>query len=131
MWSDVSKFPDLHRYEDAVSGTEYEVLLIPESPTKMRNPAGYENPVLGILYDGERWSYAQMARWSGKVGFCHSATSWKDRISGIHVSKSFGDGQVPDVEVDWRSATQIVRGKRKSFFQGFVNSEVEEWDVSQ
>ncbi len=129
-WTDISKFPELHRYEDAVGGTEYEVLLIPESPRKVRNPARFENPVLGILFDGDRWSYAQLGRWSGKVGFCHSATSWKDRISGVNVSKSFGDGQMPDVEVDWRSATQIVRGKRKSFFQGFVNSDVEEWDVS-
>lgn len=131
-WSEVSTFPDLRRYEDAVSGTEQEVLLIPESPQIITKPNGYAVNVLGFLYDGDLWSYAELGRWSGKVGFCHSANSWKDRMSGEHVKNaSFGDGPPPNIEVDWRSATQIVRGKPKSYFKGFVDSEVEEWGPPQ
>ncbi len=128
-WDDVSDFPEYHRYQDAVSGSSDEVLLIPESPKIMKNPKGYDVNILGLLYDGQLWSYAELGRWSGKVGFCHSAHSWRDRMSGEDVDKSSGDGRSPNIENDWRAATQNVKGKKVTFFQGFVNSPVEEWDT--
>ena len=128
-WSDVAKFPDLHRYEDAVRGTKHEVLLIPEFPRAIKKPNGYMVNVLGFLYDGELWSYAELGKWAGKPGFCHSGNSWKDRMSGESVkNSSSGDGPAPKIEVDWRSAAQIVKGKRKSYFKAFNDSEVDEWD---
>ena len=127
-WSDVPRFPELTRYEDAVSGKSLEVLLIPDTPRSIQNDRGYSDSILGFLYDGNMWSYAELGRWSGRVGFCHSANSWKDRMSGENVQKSMGDGQKPNIEVDWRSAEQIVRGKRVSFFKGSVNAEIEEWE---
>ena len=130
-WSDVDKFGDLHRYEDAVRGTEQEVLLIPESPKAIKKPNGFTVNVLGFLYDGDLWSHAELGRWTGKAGFCHSGNSWKDRMSGESVkNSSSGDGPPPNIQVDWRSATQIVNGKRKSYFKGFSDSEVEEWGSS-
>ena len=129
-WDDVRTFKELQRYEDAVSGTNYEVLLIPKSPVKLKNRKGYVFSTLGYLYDKEVWSYAELGRWSGNVGFCHSAKSWRDRMSGEDLKKSSGDGRAPNVEMDWLSATQIARGKRVTFFQGFINSEIEEWDAS-
>ena len=130
QWEDVQNFSELTKYEDAVRDSSFEVLLIPESPRNIKNQRGYQTSVLGFLYDGNMWSYADLARWSGRVGFCHSGNSWKDRISGVRVQSSMGDGQRPDVEVDWRSATQTVRGKRVVFFKAFSDSEVEEWDPS-
>ena len=130
-WEDVCRFPELTRYQDAVDGTSGEVLLIPESPRKEPNPRGYDTSVLGFLYDAEKWSYAELGRWSGRVGFCHSANSWRDRISGADVNKSSGDGRYPDIDVDWLSAQSIAKGKRVSFFQGFNNSEMETWESSE
>ena len=134
-WEDIPHFPELARYENAVEGTSSEVLLIPGSPRKVQRPSrqaqerkGFDTSVLGFLYDREKWSYAELGRWSGRVGFCHSANSWKDRISGEDTDKSFGDGGTPDIDMDWRYAQNIVRGKRVSFFQGFINSEVEMWE---
>ena len=130
-WSEVSTLPDLHRCEDAVRGTEQEVLLIPESPRTIKKPNGYTVNVLGFLYDGELWSHAELGKWAGKVGFCHSANSWKDRMSGeIVKNSSSGDGTPPSIEIGWRSATQNVRGKPKSYFKGFGDSKVEEWGAS-
>ena len=129
-WSEVPTFRDLYRYEDAVSGTGCEVLLIPKSPQVIKKPNGYIVNALGFLYDGSLWSYAELGRWSGKVGFCHSAKYWKDRMSGGAVNLSSGDGQPPDIEVDWRYVTSIVRGKRRSFFKGSADSEVVEWGAS-
>lgn len=129
-WSEVSAFPDLHRYEDAARRMGWEVLLIPESPQVIKKPNGYNVNALGFLYDGDLWSYAELGRWSGKVGFCHSANSWRDRVSGEAVNLSSGDGQAPSIKVDWRSATLIVRGKRGSFFKAFVDSAVVEWGAS-
>ncbi len=127
-WEDVPCFQELVRYEDAVVGTSGEVLLIPESPRQVQNPRGYDVSVLGFLYDGEKWSYAEVGRWSGRVGFCHSANSWKDRMSGEDVGKSSGDGRYPDIHSDWQLAQHIARGKRVSLFQGFSNSETETWE---
>ncbi len=129
-WGDVQRFPELTKYEDAVSRMSAEVLLIPNTPQSIQNDRGYWDSVLGFLYDGNMWSYAELGRWSGRVGFCHSANSWKGRMSGENVQKSMGDGQKPNIEVDWRSAEQIVRGKRVSFFKGSVNAEIEEWGAS-
>ena len=129
-WDDAREFTEFQRYEDAVSGTEDEVLLIPEAPRTVKKRNGFEVKALGFLYDREKWSYAELGRWSGRVGFCHTADSWKDRISGEDVGRSSGDGSPPDIEVDWRSATLNVRGKRVAFFQESSDSEVEEWGPS-
>ena len=129
-WDDIRTFPEFHRYEDAVSGSSDEVLLIPEKPMVIKNPKGFDTSVLGFLYNGELWSYARLGRWSGKVGFSHNSKSWRDRISGEDVKKSWGDGREPNVDIDWLSATQIARGKRAVFFQGFIDSEIEEWNPS-
>ena len=86
-WEDVPHFSEMVRYEDAIDGTSSEVLLIPESPRQVRNPRGFDTSVLGFLYDGEKWSYAELGRWSGNVGFCHSANSWRDRMSGGNTDK--------------------------------------------
>ena len=99
-WDDVPQFPDLTRYEDAVSGTLHEVLLIPGAPQRIQNIKGYRASILGFLYDGSIWSHAELSRWSGRVGFCHAANSWKDRMSGANVQGSMGDGQRPDIEID-------------------------------
>ena len=127
-WKDISSFPELVRYEDAVAGTSSEALLIPDSPRKVPRSSQFEASILGFLFDGEKWSYAELGRWSGKVGFCHSAGRWEDRMSGESSNTSFGDGNPPDINVDWLSAESIARGKRVSFFQGFVTSDVETWD---
>ena len=127
-WEDVPNFPELQRYEDAVSGTSDEVLLIPESPRTVKKRNGYTINALGYLYDGELWSYAELGRWTSKVGFCHSARHWRDRMSGEDVSKSSGDGKPPDISLDWLYATKIVRGKRVSFFKEDVTSDLEEWN---
>ena len=130
-WEDVPRFPELARYEDAIDRTSAEVLLIPKAPRRVQNPRGYDTSVLGFLYDGDKWSYAELGRWSGKVGFCHNANSWRDRMSGEDVDKSSGDGQSPDINTDWLAAENIARGKRVSFFQGFINSNVETWESSK
>ena len=91
-WDDVGDFPEYQRYEDAVSGSSDEVLLIPEKPRVVTNSRGYDTSVLGLLYNGELWSHAELGRWSGNVGFCHSAKSWRDRMSGEDLKKSSGDG---------------------------------------
>ena len=130
-WEDVSRFPELIRYEDGVDGNTGEVLLIPESPRQVQNPRGYDVSVLGFLYGREKWSYAEIGRWSGRIGFCHSANSWRDRISGEDVGKSSGDGRFPDVSADWQLAQHIARGKRVSLFQGFNNSETVTWESSE
>ncbi len=129
-WDDVRRFPELTRYEDAVSGTSDEVLLIPDSPQSMQNDRGYQDSYLGFLFDGNMWSYAELGRWSGRVGFCHKANSWKDRMSGEYVQNSMGDGQKYDVGVDWRAATKDVSGKRVSFFKPSSDAEIEEWGPS-
>ena len=126
-WEDVPSFPELWRYEDAVRDSSAEALLIPDIPRRRQNDRGYWDNVLGFLYDGNMWSYAELGRWSGRVGFSHSANSWKDRMSGVDVQKSMGDGKKPDIEVDWRSAEHVVRGKRVSFFKESVTAEIEEW----
>ena len=131
-WDALQSFAkELQRYEDSVKGTKYEVLLIPKSPRNLKNHKGYDVSALGYLYDGGVWSVAELGKWSGRVGFCHSANSWKDRISGENVNLSSGDGQRPNAELDWRSATQIYRGKRVSFFREFYDSEIEVWDSSE
>ena len=122
---------ELQRYEDAVNGTEYEVLLIPKSPWNRTKPNGHPVSALRYLYDGDMWSVAELGRWSEHVGFCHSANSWKDRISGNNANLSSGDGQRPDAERDWHSATQIFRGKRVSYFKEFYESERQEWDTKE
>ena len=129
-WEDVPGFPELQRYEDAVNETSDEVLLIPQSPRIIKKANGYSANILGFIYDGTLWSHAELGRWSGKVGFCHSGNSWKDRMSGEYINGRMGDGQSPEVKLDWRSATQIVRGKRVAFFKGFADSEIEEWGAS-
>ena len=130
-WDDVKdSVKELQRYEDAVNETKYEVLLIPKSPKKLKKRNGYDVSALGYLYDGEMWSLAELGRWSGRVGFCHSGNSWKDRISGNDVKLSSGDGQRPDAELDWHSATQVYKGKRMSYFKESTDSEIEEWDTS-
>ena len=129
-WNEVNKFQDLPRYEDAVSGTNYEVLLIPRSPKKVKNRKGYEISALGFLYDGEVWSYAEIGTWSGQVGFCHRANSWKDRMSGEEADRSWGDGKRPNIEQDWDFATRVCRGKRVSYFKESTDSEIEYWDTS-
>ena len=131
QWDKVQDFSDLIKYEDAVRDSSFEVLLIPESPKNIKNDRGYTSSILGVLYDGTMWSYAELGRWSGRVGFCHSGNSWKDRMSGENVQRSMGDGQRPDAELDWRSAKQVVKGKRLVFFKAFSDSEVKEWDLSQ
>ena len=120
----------LSKYEDAVAGSSMEVLLIPESPREVENSRGFKNSVLGFLYDGNVWSYAELGRWSGKVGFSHVANRWKDRMSGEEVGRPSGDGQAPDIAVDWRSATHTVNNKRVSFFKASVDSPLEEWEAS-
>ena len=127
-WGEVRDFSELPKLEDAVSGSSAEVLLIPSSPRRVQNTRGYATNVLGFLFDGNIWSYAELGRWSGNVGFCHSGNSWKDRVSGENCNRSSGDGQPPDIETDWRSAESIVRGKRISFFKGFINADVETWE---
>ena len=129
-WDEVPGFTELTKYEDAVSGSSTEVLLIPNAPRRVKNTRGYETSILGFLFDGNIWSYAELGRWSGNVGFCHSGNSWKDRITGEDVQRSSGDGQQPNIETDWRSAEGIVRGKRISFFKGFIGADVETWDPS-
>ena len=130
-WDDVRTFKELQRYEDAVSGTNYEVLLIPKSPVKLKNRKGYVFSTLGYLYDKEVWSYAELGRWSGSVGFCHSANAWRDRMSGQSTNLSSGDGHRVDVELDWRHATDVFKGKRVSYFKASTDSQVEEWDTSR
>ena len=130
-WDDVRNFQGLQKYEDAVSGTNYEVLLIPKSPRNLKDRKGYDVSAVGYLYDKEVWSYAVLGRWSGRVGFCHSANNWRDRMSGQNVNLTSGDGKRPDVELDWRSATHIYRGKRMSFFKASTDSQIEEWDTSR
>ncbi len=130
-WDGVKDFvKELQRYEDAVRGTEYEVLLIPKSPQKLKNRNGYDVSALGYLYDGAIWSFAEVGTWSGHVGFCHSGNSWKDRITGNNVNLSSGDGKRPDVELDWRYATQLFKGRRISYFKESSDSEIEVWDSS-
>ncbi len=130
-WDDVKSFQELQRYEDAVSGTDYEVLIIPKSPRNLKNRKGYVLIALGYLFDRELWSYAELGRWSGSVGFCHSANDWKDRMSGKNVNLSSGNGRRPNVELDWSIATQEVRGPRKSYFKESTDSEIEYWDASR
>ena len=127
-WDDVPQFSELTRYEDAVSGTSDEVLLIPEAPRSIQNEKGYRASILGFLYDGSMWSYAELARWSDRVGFCH-VNSWKDRMSGLNVHGSMGDGRRPDIEIDWRSATHAAQGKRVVYFKASPNAPIEEWKV--
>ena len=131
-WDAVRDFvKELQRYEDAVrEHPQYEVLLIPKSPRNLKNRNGYDVSALGYLYDGEMWSVAELGRWSGRVGFCHSGNSWKDRMSGHNEKLSSGDGQRPNAELDWRSATQIYKGKRVSYFKEFTDSGIQEWDTS-
>ena len=130
-WDDVPLFiTELQRFEDAVSGSLAEVLLIPDSPRREENSRGYTTNILGFLFDGNYWSYAELGRWSGKVGFCHSGNSWKDRISGKDVKRSSGDGQPPDIETDWRFAKNMAEGKRMSFFKAFSGSDVVGWEPS-
>ena len=126
-WDSVPHFSELTRYEDAVIGTSGEVLLIPEAPQRMENAKGYPASILGFLYDGSIWSHAELSRWSGRVGFCHAANSWKDRMSGENVHGSMGDGQRPDIEDDWLSAKLRAQGKRASIFRASSNSPTEEW----
>ena len=126
-WEEIAHFTELQKYEDAVDGTNSEVLLIAGTPRRVQNPRGFDTSILGFLYDREKWSYAELGRWSGSVGFCHSANSWIDRMSGEDADKSWGDGKAPDIDVDWCSADNIARGKRVSFFQGFINSDMEMW----
>ncbi len=95
----------------------------------MKNIKGYPASILGFLYDGSIWSHAELGRWSGRVGFCHAANSWKDRMSGENVG-AMGDGQRPDIKIDWRSAKQTVKGKRVAYFKPAVDSDVEEWEPS-
>ena len=130
-WDQVKRFRELQRYEDAVSGTSYEVLIIPKSPKILKNSQGYDISVLGYLFDREVWSYAELGRWSGRVGFCHRANDWRDRMSGERVNLSSGDGRRPDVELDWAIGTQEVRGPRKSYFKESSFSEIEYWDTSR
>ena len=130
QWEEVPSFNELSKYEDAVSGSSAEVLLIPSAPRRVENTKGFETNILGFLFDGNIWSYAELGRWSGNVGFCHSGNSWKDRISGQSVKSSSGDGQTPDIETDWRSAESIVKGKRVSFFKGSTGAGVEVWEPS-
>lgn len=130
-WDDVRTFQELQKYEDAVNGTDCDVLLIPISPKNLRKPNGYELRALGYLYDREVWSYAELGRWSGEVGFCHSANSWRDRMSGNSVGTSTGDGQPPDIELDWHFATQVYKGRRVSYFRGSKDSDTEYWDTSR
>ncbi len=129
-WDDVNRFKELQRYEDAVRGTNCEVLLIPGCPKKVTGVKGYEITALGYLYDGEVWSYAELGTWSGQVGFCHRGNSWKDRMSGKDADRSWGDGKRPNIELDWHSAIQAFRGKRVSYFKESVDSEIEHWDTS-
>ena len=130
-WEDVKNFK-LSQYEDAVSRLSAEVLLIPSAPQRVKNPRGYETSMLGFLFDGHMWSYAELGRWSGNVGFCHSGSSWKDRISGEDVrASSSGDGRPPDIERDWLVAESWVkRNKGISFFKGFISADVEAWETS-
>ena len=125
-WNDVQSLP-LAKYEDAVVGHPYEVLLIPEAPLREKNQRGFMNSFLGFLYDGETWSYARLGRWSGRTGFCHNAGSWKDRMSGQNIHGSIGDGQEPDVDRDWKNAKYLVDGRRVSFFKRDVDSDEEVW----
>lgn len=119
---------DLQKYEDAVKAhPEYEALLIPKSPRNLKRRNVYDVSALGYLYDGEVWSYAELGRWSGRVGFCHSGNSWKDRMSGERMERSWGEGPRPNAELDWRSAVQIFKGKKVSFFKESVDSEIQEW----
>ena len=129
-WDDVPQFPELTKYEDAVIGTSHEVLLIPDRPRSIESNRGYTNNILGFIFDGDVWSYAELGRWSGAVGFCHSGNSWKDRMSGENVNRSFGDGPKPDIDIHWRSAQQAVRGKRVPLFKASVDAEPEEWGSS-
>ncbi len=129
-WDEVKdSVRELQRYEDAVRGTDYEVLLIPKAPRKLKNRNGYDVSALGYLYDGAMWSLADLGRWSGKVGFCHSGNSWKDRITGHNVNLSSGDGKRPDIELDWRYSTQMLQGRRISYFKESSDSEIEVWDA--
>jgi hypothetical protein len=121
---------DLTKYEDAVSGSSDEVLLIPYAPKVMEIAKGYRDSVLGLLFDGNMWGYAELGVWSERVGFCHKANSWRDRMSGENVPNSVGDGSKPNVDLDWRAAQLDVQGKRKSFFKASVNAEIEEWEPS-
>ena len=126
-WDNVPHFPELTRYQDAVIGTSCEVLLIPEAPKRMENDKGYPASILGLLYDGSIWSYAELSRWSGLVGFCHAANSWKDRMSGESVQGMMGDGQRPAIEDDWRSSELRAQGKRAAIFRASTNSPTLEW----
>ena len=126
-WDDIRHFPHFKKYEEAVKGSPHEVLLIPESPKRVKNENGFIANVLGLLFDGDIWSYAEVGRWSSRVGFCHCANSWKDRMSGENVNRSSGDGQQPNVEVDWLSAAHSVRGKKVTYFKAFKDSKIEEW----
>ena len=122
---------DLTKYEDAVNELSDEVLLIPEAPRMMEINKGYpKDSILGLLYDGTLWGYAELSRWAGRVGFCHKANSWKDRMSGEIVANSIGDGSRPNVVLDWRAAQLAVSGKRRSFFKASVDADIEEWDPS-
>ena len=129
-WEDISSFRELTKYQAAVSGSEAQVLLIPSAPKRVQNPNNFPTSVVGILFDGELWSHAELGRWSGKIGFCHSANSWKDRITGEDVNTSFGHGPVPDIEMHWRFAESKVSRRRVSFFKGFSNSELQIWETS-
>ena len=129
-WERVRGSDVLTRLEDAARKSSAEVLLIPSTPRREENTRGYPTSVLGFLFDGNIWSYAELGRWSGNVGFCHSANSWRDRISGEDVKMSSGDGQQPDIDLDWQSAESMVTGKRVSFFKGFSNARVETWEPS-
>ena len=130
-WDAIKTFPELQRYEDAVNGTSYEVLIIPKSPKNLKNSQGYDISVLGFLFDREVWSYAELGRWSGNAGFCHRANDWRDRMSGESANLSSGNGRRPNVELDWAIATQEVRGPRKSYFKESSFSEIEYWDTSR
>ena len=128
QWDDIQSLP-LQKYEDAMSGPSEEVLIILQAPQREKNTRGFVNSFLGYLYDGDTWSYAALGRWSGSIGFCHNANSWKDRMSGQNIQGSIGDGQRPDVDRDWRAAKHAVNGKRVSFFKRDIDSDIEEWEI--
>ncbi len=126
-WDDV-KTLDLTKYTEAVRDSHYEVLLIPKEPRREKNSRGFVNSFLGYLYDGDVWSYAALSTWSGRVGFCHNANSWKDRMSGQNIQGSLGDGQSPDINRDWSAAKYALDGKAVSFFKRDVDSDTEVWE---
>ena len=51
-------------------------------------------------------------------------------MSGENVQGAMGNGQKPEIEVDWRTALQTIRGKRVSHFKPSAVAEIEEWEPS-